>query len=50
MDADHKYLFSDNLIRMTEDTLHIDGFLLGSKTAVKLCQRNDGNNRPYLVA
>ena len=31
MTADEKYLYSDNLIRITEDALHIDGFLLGSK-------------------
>jgi hypothetical protein len=32
MTADEKYLYSDNLIRITEDALHIDGFLLGSKS------------------
>jgi len=31
MAADQKYLYSDKLIRITEDALHIDGFLLGSK-------------------
>jgi hypothetical protein len=31
MTAEKKYLYSDNLIRITEDALHIDGFLLGSK-------------------
>ena len=31
MTAEKKYLYSDNLIRITEDVLHIDGFLLGSK-------------------
>ena len=31
MTADQKYLYSDSLIRITEDALHIDGFLLGSK-------------------
>jgi hypothetical protein len=29
--ADQEYLYCDNLIRITEDALHIDGFLLGSK-------------------
>jgi len=31
MTADQQYLYSDSLIRITEDALHIDGFLLGSK-------------------
>jgi len=31
MTAEKKYLYSDNLIRITEDSLYIDGFLLGSK-------------------
>ena len=31
MTAEKKYLYSDNLIRITEEALHIDGFLLGSK-------------------
>jgi len=31
MTAEKKYLYSDSLICITEDALHIDGFLLGSK-------------------
>ena len=31
MTAEKRYLYSDNLIRIIEDALHIDGFLLGSK-------------------
>ena len=31
MTAEIKYLYSDNLIRITGDALYIDGFLLGSK-------------------
>jgi hypothetical protein len=31
MTAEKKYLYSDNLIRITENTLYIDGFMLGSK-------------------
>jgi hypothetical protein len=31
MTAEQKYLYSDSLVRITEDALHIDGFLLGSK-------------------
>jgi len=31
MAAKKKYLYSDNLVRITDDALYIDGFLLGSK-------------------
>ena len=31
MTAEKRYLYSDNLIRITEDALYLDGFLLGSK-------------------
>ena len=31
MTAEKKYLYSDKLVRITDDTLYIDEFLLGSK-------------------